>query len=233
MKLMNLSSGDKRIELAPILYHGSNCTVKVPDLDHCKEDNDFGKAFYVTNDKKKAEMWALLKTDSEGKGKPTVSVYANNFNKLIVKDLGDYSVESWIAVLIKHRGYSGSITRRAAYRFIDLYYPDIFDADIVIGYRADDSYFRITEAFLRNAIGTGNVSSLLHVGRLGYQAAISSLSAFDLPSIIYSDSYTSMSMSLQAARKADSESRRTCHQWIEDIEDGYKPLVGKTFKELI
>ena len=231
--MKKLEFENKSSTSSTLLYHGSNCVVELPALDKCKSDNDFGAAFYLTADKKKAESWSLLKADKEGTGKSVVTVYESDFTNLVVKDVGKFSTEAWVAVLLKNRGYSGYITRRQAFKFIDKYYPDIDDADVVIGYRADDSYFRIIEAFLSNSIGIGNISSLLRVGRLGYQIALKSPKAFNQMFIRYNKYYTNMSLSLQASKKADSEARIKCVRWIEDIQDGVLPLIGKTFKELL
>lgn len=37
-----------------ILYHGSYCEVRVPDLERCSAFKDFGKGFYLTSSKKQA-----------------------------------------------------------------------------------------------------------------------------------------------------------------------------------
>ena len=41
-----------------IVYHGSVCEVRIPDLAKAKGRLDFGKAFYVTSYKRQAEKWA-------------------------------------------------------------------------------------------------------------------------------------------------------------------------------
>ena len=43
-----------------ILYHGSYCEVKVPNLAKCAKRKDFGQGFYLTTSKEKAE--SFLKT---------------------------------------------------------------------------------------------------------------------------------------------------------------------------
>ena len=37
-----------------LLYHGSYCEVKTPDLAKCANYKDFGKGFYLTSSKKQA-----------------------------------------------------------------------------------------------------------------------------------------------------------------------------------
>lgn len=38
-----------------ILYHGSYCEVKIPDLAKCSAFKDFGKGFYLTSSKEQAD----------------------------------------------------------------------------------------------------------------------------------------------------------------------------------
>ena len=51
--MLNLSDG-------LILYHGSYCKVKKPDLAKCAKRKDFGQGFYLTTSKEQAE--SFLKT---------------------------------------------------------------------------------------------------------------------------------------------------------------------------
>ena len=43
-----------------ILYHGSYCEVRKPDLEKCAKRKDFGQGFYLTSSKEQAE--SFLKT---------------------------------------------------------------------------------------------------------------------------------------------------------------------------
>ena len=40
-----------------ILYHGSYCEVKEPDLTKCSKRKDFGQGFYLTSSKEQAESF--------------------------------------------------------------------------------------------------------------------------------------------------------------------------------
>ena len=44
------------------VYHGSTDIVKNPDVHHSYRPLDFGKGFYVTTNKKQAEVWAKRKS---------------------------------------------------------------------------------------------------------------------------------------------------------------------------
>lgn len=40
-----------------LLYHGSYCKVKQPNISYSRDSLDFGKGFYLTNIKKQALDW--------------------------------------------------------------------------------------------------------------------------------------------------------------------------------
>ena len=40
-----------------VLYHGSYCEVKEPDLAKCAKKKDFGQGFYLTSSKEQAESF--------------------------------------------------------------------------------------------------------------------------------------------------------------------------------
>ena len=43
-----------------ILYHGSYCEVKEPDLTKCSKRKDFGQGFYLTSSKEQAESFLKI-----------------------------------------------------------------------------------------------------------------------------------------------------------------------------
>lgn len=45
-----------------LLYHGSYCAVRKPDLLRCAKYKDFGRGFYVTTSRKQAENFARIST---------------------------------------------------------------------------------------------------------------------------------------------------------------------------
>lgn len=52
-----------------LLYHGSYCEVRQPDLAKCADFKDFGKGFYVTSSKEQAEKFidtSLKKAKAQG-----------------------------------------------------------------------------------------------------------------------------------------------------------------------
>lgn len=77
-----------------LLYHGSYCEVRQPDLAKCADFKDFGKGFYVTSSKGQAEKFidtSLKKAKAQGtidgeQGYGVVSVFRYHQNA----EIADY-----------------------------------------------------------------------------------------------------------------------------------------------
>ena len=50
--------------------------------------------------------------------------------------------------------------------------------DVIVGYRADDSYFSFANAFLNNTISLEQLSRAMYLGKLGEQVVMKSQTAF-------------------------------------------------------
>ena len=166
------------------LYHGSTEIVKEPSLNKGKSYNDYGRGFYCTFDKELAKEWAAQKN------RPGfVNVYELDLDKLNVLDLRDehYSVLNWVAFLLANRTFDNQTSLLDSYRkqFLDKYLLDKSKYDVIIGYRADDSYFAYASAFLTNSIPLSILEKALVLGDLGIQIVLISPKAFD--SIKYVD----------------------------------------------
>lgn len=59
------------------------------------------------------------------------------------------------------------------------YLPEIKEADVIIGYRADDSYFSFARDFISNSISLRQLSEAMHLGDLGEQVVLKSAKAFE------------------------------------------------------
>jgi len=89
------------------LYHGSNMKVVVPDLRHSKPFKDFGKGFYLSDDKQQAWDLAFQKVKQMQTGKAEVSESLFDealltSNELNVKIFTDYS-EEWAQFVLDNR----------------------------------------------------------------------------------------------------------------------------------
>ena len=159
-----------------IIYHGSILKIEKPTLKKGKPTNDFGKGFYCTNDIEKAKEWAC-KEDTNG----YANCYEINLNNLRVLDLTskEYNVLNWIEILLKNRTFN--INNPIAYeakKYLEKYYIDTTKYDVVIGYRADDSYFSYAQNFLENSLSINNLEKAMKLGNLGTQIVLISEKAF-------------------------------------------------------
>ena len=93
----------------------------------------------------------------------------------------EYNILNWLAVLTKHRTYwqNSSVSEDAKNYLQDNFYVDIDPYDIVIGYRADDSYFTFAQDFVANVISLRQLSEAMRLGKLGEQIVLKSPEAFD------------------------------------------------------
>jgi hypothetical protein len=70
------------------------------------------------------------------------------------------------------------IARRSKRYLIEHFGINVNAFDLIVGYRADDSYFDFAEAFLNNAITVEQLSRAMRLGKLGEQIVLKSQLAF-------------------------------------------------------
>jgi len=161
-----------------IIYHGSTNIIEKPVYGAGKKYNDYGQAFYCTHDMELAKEWACQNENIVG--------YANEYildmAGLFVLDLTDseYNILNWLAVLIENRTFSlKSDIAGTGFKYItDNFSVDYKQYDVILGYRADDSYFRFASAFLNNEISLQQLNKAMALGKLGVQIAIRSEKGF-------------------------------------------------------
>ena len=92
-----------------------------------------------------------------------------------------YNILNWLAILLQNRKFDLSlpVSIRARDYIIENFGVDISSADIIIGYRADDSYFSFAKDFVNNGINLEQLSNAMRLGKLGEQVVIMSERAFD------------------------------------------------------
>lgn len=160
------------------LFHGSKQIVERPVFGIGNPHNDYGLGFYCTEDIDLAREWACP-TEVDG----IVNEYRLPLAGLKVMHISDSpeGVLEWLAVLAKNRRFEATTPLAAqAKAFLAASYPREIDAvDIVIGYRADDSYFSFARAFLDNRISLRQLDRAMRLGNLGHQVVLKSRKAFE------------------------------------------------------
>lgn len=160
------------------LYHGSSEKIIKPIFGYGKSYNDYGLGFYCTDEPQMAKEWAVAK-DRDG--------YANSYlldcEGLNILDLNssDYCILHWLAVLLKNREFDipSGLALEAKEYLLANFSVDYENADAIIGYRADDSYFSFAQDFINGTISYRQLSNAMRLGKLGMQFVLKSRRAFD------------------------------------------------------
>lgn len=154
------------------IYHGSKFIVDKIIAKGSAENNDYGPAFYLTFDIDSAREWAC-KNNSIG----FVNEYSlrnDQFRKMKILDLTDknkYNVLNWISILMHFRELSPNflVKNAEALNWLEKYYINVDDFDVIIGFRADDSYFRFPREFVEGNLAYEDLEEVYKLGNLGVQ----------------------------------------------------------------
>ena len=161
-----------------LVFHGSDHIIENPNLEVAKSNNDYGKGFYMTEDEELGKEWAC-KNNVDG----ILNVYDFDLKDLKILDLNDekYNILHWIAILIKNRKFDikYEIEFEGREFLFKNYLLDLSNYDVVIGYRADDSYFDYALSFIGNNLSLRNLEKALKLGNLGQQVVIISNKGFE------------------------------------------------------
>lgn len=159
------------------IYHGSKDIIKKPIYGYEKPYNDYGLGFYCTKDIELAKEWSVSET-LDG----YVNKYKLNDKNLNILNLnnGEYSILHWLTLLLNNRQFNlrFDIQRQGKKYLDDNFRIDISKYDVIIGYRADDSYFRFASDFLENSITIDKLYKAMYLGKLGEQIVLKSERAF-------------------------------------------------------
>ena len=164
-----------------VLFHGSEEIIDKPKYGIGNIHNDYGLGFYCTTNKKLASEWAGRKN-----GFGYINKYFIRDDRLKVLDLTKppyNSILYWVSLLINNRSISTNLKNnypRELEYLKSKYLIDTSKYDVVIGYRADDSYFHFPEAFIRSEITFFFFFTIFKSGKLGKQYVIISPRAFNL-----------------------------------------------------
>ena len=157
-----------------IIYHGSKNIISSPCFGIVNPKNDYGLGFYCTENLELAKEWACTSNIQNG----YANIYELDIRDLKILDLRDYkySILNWLAILLKNRTFdcNNSIAEKSKEYLIDNFYIDVESYDIVIGYRADDSYFSFAKDFINNTINLNQLSRAMKLGNLGIQIVLKS-----------------------------------------------------------
>lgn len=166
-----------------IIYHGSIDKIVSPVFGLGKPYNDYGLGFYCTENAELAKEWACA-VGKDG--------FANKYelitDGLSILYLNDkqYHILNWLSILLENRTFNivGGISDRAKQYILEHFLPDYKKYDVIIGYRADDSYFSYASDFVENTLSLEDLSTAMKLGKLGEQVVLMTKKAFEALSFV-------------------------------------------------
>lgn len=160
------------------LFHGSSEIIEQPIYGYGKAYNDYGLGFYCTDSLEMAKEWGVGK-EQDG--------YANSYEieceglRILDLNSSEYCILHWLAVLLLNREFDvpSGLALEAKEYLLTHFSVDYENYDIIIGYRADDSYFSFAQDFINGTISYRQLNHAMHLGKLGQQFVLKSKKAFD------------------------------------------------------
>ena len=160
------------------IYHGSKDIIEKPVFGYGKSYNDYGLGFYCTDNLDMAKEWGV---DNSRDG--YANCYSVDCDDLSILDLNsnEYGILHWLAILLENREFDmpSALAFEAKEYLRKEFAVNYKSYDIVIGYRADDSYFSFAQDFLNGTISYRQLNNAMHLGKLGQQFVLKSEKAFE------------------------------------------------------
>lgn len=205
-----------------IIYHGSQQIVEVPQYGIGKEYNDYGRGFYCTESIELAKEWACPVKNDGYSNKYRLSLDGLNTMHLTA---GKFNILSWLAILLAHQKFdiTSPVGNQAREFILDRFLPDTEGVDVMIGYRADDSYFSFAEDFVNNTISLRDLNLAMQLGTLGEQIVLLSKRSFGQIEFVghevadYREYYYKRAQRDQNARAAYKNRKKNFQQLVNDV----------------
>ena len=200
------------------IYHGSPKLIERPVFGEGKVHNDYGRGFYCTEHAELAKEWACS-SDNDG--------YANHYQLktkgLTVLNLNtpEYNILNWLAILLENRKFNVAegLPQRARAYILENFKVDYKKYDIIIGYRANDSYFSYAGDFVNGTLSLSDLSEAMRLGKLGEQVVLKSKKAFDALTFV------------EAIKAPRQEYFAKYKQRDEEARGKYRQIAAKTLAE--
>ena len=161
-----------------LVYHGSDHIIEKPVYNGSKRTNDYGYGFYTTESIELAKEWAC---SDQRNGFANIYEFNPEGLSMLRLNSPEYNILNWLAILTKYRSYwqNGSIAEEAKNYLQQHFFVDPAPYDVIIGYRADDSYFTFAQDFVAGTISLKKLSEAMRLGKLGEQIVLKNEKAFE------------------------------------------------------
>lgn len=204
-----------------VLYHGSPDIIEKPSFGYGNKRNDYGVGFYCTQNIELGREWACSKNPNGILN--TYILKKEGLNVLNLSHRTKEDVLTWFSILISNRiikvrpgtKKDNIETLRRAYL------PKNYRSyDVIVGYRADDSYFSYAMDFAMGNLSLEGLSDAMFLGGLGLQVVLISKKAFS--NLLFID-----------YEQVDSGYRRKFESRDKQARNGYFKYkdIGKVFVE--
>ena len=211
------------------LFHGSDKIVRSPRYGTGSPFNDYGQGFYCTRELDLAKEWACAE-ENDG--------FANHY---ALEDQGlsclylnekPYHILNWLAILLENRSFdlSSPISVRGKKYLLEHFLPSYKDHDLIVGYRADDSYFSFSRAFLSNTITLNQLKRAMHLGNLGEQTFIQSQRAFEKITFLEAEPVNASIYHVKRMAR-DREARESFQKMLQEEPNGQEFYLSTIINE--
>ena len=160
------------------IYHGSSNIIEKPVFGYGKLYNDYGLGFYCTDNLEMAKEWGVGKEQNG-----YANCYEIDCSGLRILDLNapEFNILHWLAILLQNREFDvpSGLALEAKEYLLANFSVDYENYDVIIGYRADDSYFSFAQDFINGTISYRQLNNAMHLGKLGQQFVLKSKEAFE------------------------------------------------------
>ena len=159
------------------IYHGSDHVIEHPFFHGGKRNNDYGYGFYCTESIEMAKEWGVS-LEEDG----FANAYQIDIGGLKILNLNkECNLLNWLTILLQNRRFNlDTPLAKEAYGYLIKHFSvSIEDYDVIIGYRADDSYFSFAQDFISNTISFEQLSVAMRLGNLGEQFVLKSRRSFE------------------------------------------------------
>ena len=189
------------------IYHGSKDKIQNPMYGYGKSYNDYGLGFYCTKEIDLAKEWAV---DFKRDGFVNQYILEERDLKILYLNENPYCTLHWLALLLANRRFdiSAGLASAAKAYILENFLLDISAYDVIIGYRADDSYFSFAQDFIAGAISYRQLNNAMYLRNLGEQVVIKSEKGFAAIQFINVEYVSADEWYVKRASR-DDEARRT------------------------
>lgn len=227
------------------IYHGSDHIIEQPVFGEGKPYNDYGRGFYCTEHAELAKEWACS-ADSDGYANRRQaesndeslisgiaeaqrrSTIVNHYQlecdglKILNLNVPEYNILNWLAILLENRKFNvaDGLPQRAKAYLQENFKVDYKKYDIIIGYRANDSYFSYAGDFVNGTLSLADLAEAMRLGKLGEQVVLKSKKAFE--SLTFVEAIEAPRQEYFAKYKARDEEARANYRQI-----ATKPVAEK------